>query len=177
MEIFNTGCNPVTSGLFQVDRGALGKPLRFFNAETGNWSRCEYDLADAIKAKDMPTAIGFLPWRGPFTEVTVPETVKVSVTDEKMVAPATEATEAKPKMPAKREKAAKKAIDKAIKAKAVKAAPVAKDAIPDGTVWFRADRQKWIAQMGGKQEAARDTKEACLAFLKKKYDLVGTVKE
>ncbi len=46
---------------------------------------------------------------------------------------------------------------------------------PDGTVFFREDRQKWIAMMNGKQEAARPTPEACLAFLKKKYNVEGVV--
>ena len=60
---------------------------------------------------------------------------------------------------------------------APKAAKAPKSNYPDGTVWFRADRQKWIAQYGGKQEAARPTKEACLAFLKKKYNVDGVVVE
>jgi hypothetical protein len=46
---------------------------------------------------------------------------------------------------------------------------------PDGTVFFRADRNKWVAVMNGKQEAARPTSEACLAYLKKKYSLEGRV--
>jgi hypothetical protein len=46
---------------------------------------------------------------------------------------------------------------------------------PDGTVFFREDRQKWVAMMNGKQEAARPTIEACLNFLKKKYSVTGTV--
>ena len=47
----------------------------------------------------------------------------------------------------------------------------------DGIVFFRSDRNKWIACYGGKQEAARDTKEKCLAFLKKKYDIQGVILE
>ena len=46
---------------------------------------------------------------------------------------------------------------------------------PDGTVFYREDRQKWVAMMNGKQEAARPTAEACLAFLKKKYNVEGIV--
>jgi len=45
----------------------------------------------------------------------------------------------------------------------------------DGQVFFRADRNKWIAMWAGKQEAARPTPEACLAFLQKKYNHTGTV--
>jgi hypothetical protein len=40
---------------------------------------------------------------------------------------------------------------------------------PDGTVFFRTDRSKWIAMANGKQEAARDTAEKCIQFLNKKY--------
>ena len=40
---------------------------------------------------------------------------------------------------------------------------------PDGTVFFRADRNKWIAMADGKQEAARDTAEKCVQFINKKY--------
>ena len=54
-------------------------------------------------------------------------------------------------------------------AKAPKVAKVTKaDIHPDGTVFFRADRQKWIAMLNGKQEAARPTKEGCIKFLEKK---------
>jgi hypothetical protein len=42
-------------------------------------------------------------------------------------------------------------------------------------VWFRADRQKWVAMWNGKQEAARPTADACLKFLAKKYGVTGTV--
>ena len=54
-------------------------------------------------------------------------------------------------------------------AKAPKVAKVTKaDIHPDGTVFFRSDRQKWIAMLNGKQEAARPTKEGCVKFLEKK---------
>jgi hypothetical protein len=46
---------------------------------------------------------------------------------------------------------------------------------PDGTVFFREDRQKWVAMMNGKQEASRTSAEACLSFLKKKYNVDGIV--
>jgi len=46
---------------------------------------------------------------------------------------------------------------------------------PDGTIFFRADRNKWIAMADGKQEAARDTVEKCIAFLNKKYPTLTPV--
>ena len=57
----------------------------------------------------------------------------------------------------------------------VKVRKVVKVDKADGTVFFRDDRQKWVAVMNGKQEAARNTKEACLSYLMKKYNIEGTV--
>jgi len=67
-----------------------------------------------------------------------------------------------------------------VRMKVVKSRPAAKVKLsnvsyPDGTVWFRADRQKWIAMWGGKQEAARPTSTKALEFLMKKYSVSGTV--
>jgi 4-carboxy-4-hydroxy-2-oxoadipate aldolase/oxaloacetate decarboxylase len=39
----------------------------------------------------------------------------------------------------------------------------------NGTIFFRADREKWVAMWNNKQEAARDSIEACQKFLLKKY--------
>jgi hypothetical protein len=65
-KVFNTGINPVHSGLYVVDRGdKLGTPFRWFNVESQEWSRCEYLMEDVMSAKDVPGALGFLPWRGP----------------------------------------------------------------------------------------------------------------
>ena len=47
----------------------------------------------------------------------------------------------------------------------------------DGAVYFRPDRNKWMAVYNGKAEAARPTSEAALAFLKKKYNIDGYVVE
>ena len=57
-------------------------------------------------------------------------------------------------------------VAKPVVAKTVKPSKVVH---PDGTVFFRADRNKWIAVADGKQEAARDTAEKCIQFLNKKY--------
>lgn len=40
---------------------------------------------------------------------------------------------------------------------------------PDGTIFFRPDRNKWIAVLDGRQIAARGTSEACRNFLKKRF--------
>lgn len=47
----------------------------------------------------------------------------------------------------------------------------------DGAVYFRPDRNKWMAVYNGKAEAARPTSEAALAFLMKKYNVTGYVVE
>ena len=64
---------------------------------------------------------------------------------------------------------------KAVSTPKVKATKSPKQTYADGTVFYRADRGKWVAVYNGKQEAARPTAEACLAFLKKKYNVTGTV--
>ena len=59
---------------------------------------------------------------------------------------------------------------KVAKVKAVKVALV------PYTVFFKEARGKWMAVNGlGRTEAARKTKEAALAFLKSKYDVIGKV--
>ena len=46
----------------------------------------------------------------------------------------------------------------------------------DGTIFFRADRNKFVAMLNGKQEAARDTVEKCMQFLNKKgFDMSKVV--
>lgn len=47
----------------------------------------------------------------------------------------------------------------------------------NGTVFFREDRNKWVAVWNNKQEAARPTKEGCIKFLLKKYNAAAIVLE
>ena len=74
-----------------------------------------------------------------------------------------------------KKKVASQRMAKSPTAPKVKVPKESKTVHPDGTVFFREDRQKWIAMWNGKQEAARPTPEACLAFLKKKYNVDGVV--
>ena len=157
---FNTGTNPVHTGVYIVDRGEkLGTPLRWFNAETQFWSRCEYTIEDILNAKEKVSTLGFLPWRGPIKvvkpEATVPpvELVGASEVAKRVIQQSMKA-------------AAKVKAPKAPKAPKVAKAPKSK--IPDGTIFFREDRQKYVAMLNGKQEAARPTINACRAFLIKK---------
>jgi hypothetical protein len=58
----------------------------------------------------------------------------------------------------------------------VKAAKPAKVSLVPYTVFFKEARNKWMAvNRLGRTEAARKTKEAALAFLKSKYDVIGKV--
>lgn len=47
----------------------------------------------------------------------------------------------------------------------------------NGTVFFREDRQKWVAVWNNIQEAARPTKEGCIKFLMKKYNAAAIIVE
>lgn len=47
----------------------------------------------------------------------------------------------------------------------------------NGTVFFREDRNKWVAVWNGIQEAARPTKEGVIKFLQKKYNAEAIVIE
>ena len=158
-KVFNSGVNPVHSGLYVVDRGdKLGTPFRWFNAETQEWSRCEYLMEDVMSAKDITGALGFLPWRGP---------IKVLAKQPATVALVADTTTVK---------VAKAPKIKTVKvAKAPKVAKVAKvsnkQTYADGTIVFRADRNKYMAWFGGKSEAARPTVDAAKSFLTKKYGI------
>jgi len=186
---WNDGVNPVHSGLFLVNRDKLGTPYRWFDADTGEWSRCEYIFEDVAAAKGTKSPVGFLPWRGPVRAERIVATVNPVVAklqngrilpldaegDAKMrqemgLKPSASVTEVKVAK-VKPEKKAKPA--KVAKVKVAKAPKVA--ALPDGTVFFRADRQKWVVVIDGKQPAARPTKEGVLSWLAKKYPDVKAI--
>mgnify|MGYP003335469481 CR=1 FL=1 len=148
--------------MYLVDRGAQGKAYRWYNADTDQWGMCGFDMNEATDNKDK-TAVGFFPWVGPLTGP------NYKAAPAPVAAPATKA-------PKKRMAKAKLVISQVGNTKVgsiVKAS--GKVQHPDGTVWYRADRGKWIAQWSGKQQAARPTAEACVAFLKKKYNVEGVV--
>ena len=156
---------PTVSALYLVDRDKQGKAYRYYNADTDQWGMCGFDMNEALDNKDK-TAVGFYPWVGPLTGKNFkPQAPVLVVEDDKP---------AKVAKPARGYETKKRMA----KAKTV-GAPVApksgKATHADGTVFYRADRQKWVAVWAGKQEAARPTAEACLNFLKKKYGIDGTV--
>ena len=173
---------PTKSALYLVDRGMQGKAYRFYNAETGQWGMCGYDMNEALEGRDnhaTADVIGFFPWMGPLTgpnlkldrpigliQIDEPESTKPKKQSKRL------AKQTGSKLVEPNTKVVTKSNTKVLKsAKTV----TTKVVHPDGTVFYRADRQKWVAMMNGKQEAARPTSDACLAFLKKKYNVTGTI--
>ena len=161
---FNSDGNPTVTALYLVNRDKQGKAYRWYNAETDQWGMCGADMNEAVTNKDV-TAVGFYPWVGPLTGPNFKTKKRIVEVVE---------TETKSAPIGKKSKRMAKKAPSAVTAK-VKAPKQAKVTHPDGTVFFRADRQKWVAVYAGKQEAARPTAEACLNFLKKKYNVVGNV--
>ena len=153
MSDYTKAGNPAKSGVYMVDRGPLGTPCRYYNAETDAWSLCVYGVDEAIAVKDIPTAIGFLPWKGPVKAQpkAAPSPVVALVSGPSAKALAIVA----------------KAEAKAPKVKAPKGTHA------DGTVFFREDRQKWMVAMDGKTPCARPTKDAAVAWLTKKHPTVA----
>lgn len=162
---FNDG-KPTKSALYLVDRGMQGRWYRYYNAETEQWGACGSDMNSALDGKDNYSTyevVGFFPWVGPLTGPNFNPNKpmhEISQDDE----PTVKTPKAKPVKMAK-----------AISTPKVKVPKAPRQTHADGTVFYRADRGKWVAVYNGKQEAARPTAEACLAFLKKKYNVTGTV--
>jgi hypothetical protein len=171
---FQTGKPPMTA-MYLVDRGMQGKYYRWYDAETDSWSMCGSDMTEALSFVGRPSPVGFFPWVGPMTgprfnpstgvadpEVKTPKVAKAKPASRKMARQRTVTT-------------TKLVISKVGNTTVGSIVKGTKTTYPDGTVFFRADRQKWVAMMNGKQEAARPTPEACLSFLKKKYNVDGIV--
>ena len=169
MTEFNTGTPPKTAMYF-VDRGMQGKYYRWYNAETDTWSMCGADFAEAVSFIDRPSPVGFFPWAGPMTGPNFKGKVVIVDTDEGNEKVVDGKTKKVKPVPVKKKPA---------KASVGKLAPLPKSTgkavHPDGTVFYREDRQKWVAVVGGRQEAARPTAEACVTFLKKKYGMEAVV--
>lgn len=164
--MFNTDENPTEAGVYLVDRGDKfkGHWYRYFDGK--NWCLMFETYQGAFGYREQVSPLTMLPWRA-IRQRTAEEMVTPEVTEK----PAKVAKAKKDKLVVAKvtEKVAEKVE------KAPKAAKVSKPKGNDGTVFFRADRNKWVAVMNGKQEAARDTKEGALAFLFKKYKIEGVV--
>ena len=169
---FNTD-KPTRSAMYLVDRGMQGKHYRWYNAETDTWSLCGSDMNEANANKDKPSPVGFFPWIGPLTGPKFDANKEVVMVSEDKP----KSTKAPAKKMARQRTAtpAKLVIVTVGNTRVGSIVRGTKTLHPDGAVWFREDRQKWVAMMNGKQEAARPTPEACLSFLKKKYNVEGVV--
>jgi hypothetical protein len=175
---FNTE-KPVKSALYLVDRGMQGKWYRWYDAEVDKWGRCGSDMNDALNGKDKFETydiVGFFPWAGPLTgpKFNPNEPVKV-IEDDKVKQPKQKKVARKMARQRTADVKPKLVISQVGNTKVGSIVKGSKTVHPDGTVFYRADRQKWVAMWNGKQEAARPTAEACLAFLKKKYNHDGVV--
>lgn len=181
---FNTE-TPTRTALYLVDRGMQGKYYRYYNADTDKWGACGSDMNDALKGKDNYSTyeiVGFFPWVGPLTgpKLNPDKEMEMIVADAVLTPKGPKAPKAAkaPKV-AKAKKVTKKIVTKAAKRfevqpglvpKAVTKVVTNQDAVfADGTIFYRADREKWVAMWNNKQEAARDSIEACQKFLLKKY--------
>ena len=169
---FNTD-KPTRSAMYLVDRGMQGKHYRWYNADNDTWSLCGSDMNEANANKDKPSSVGFFPWIGPLTGPKFDANKEVVMVSEDKP----KSTKAPAKKMARQRTAtpAKLVIVTVGNTRVGSIVRGTKTLHPDGAVWFREDRQKWVAMMNGKQEAARPTPEACLAFLKKKYNVDGIV--
>jgi hypothetical protein len=158
--MFNTDENPTEPGVYLVDRGDKfkGHWYRYYDGK-GNWGLMFETYQGAFGYRDQISPLKTLPWRAIRQR-----------TAEDMVTPEIQ------EKPAKVSKVKKdKLVVAKVTEKVAKVPKVTKPKGNDGTVFFRADRSKWVAVMNGKQEAARDTKEGALAFLFKKYKIEGIV--
>ena len=161
---------PTKSGMYLVDRGMQGKVYRYYNDKADFWGMCGFDMNEANEGKDKQSAVGFFPWVGPLTGPKFDTNAPVvDVTEETM----RKNKPAAKKMAKMRSAVVPKSV--VTKVKTPRVSTKASAVHPDGTVWFREERQKWIAMMKGKQEAARPTADACIKFLKKKYNVDGNV--
>jgi hypothetical protein len=171
MDNFISKGNPEVSGLYKIDRDKQGISYRYYDAKKKKWSRPDYDPYTANELKDTDPLVGFFPWCGPLRlrpkeEVMSEPEVKRPGRPKKVLVAPSESVEDVPK-PTKAPKP-KKGVK-------MKMSTGTNPSMADGTIFFRQDRNKWVVLWNGKQEAARDTVEACQKFLKKKYNVEGAV--
>ena len=167
---FENQAMPTESGLYVINREKAGHFYRYYNAETKNWGFCSFDKAEAYEKRDTRSGVGFFGWAGPI-QISDPEFNR----DIRMEAP----TVAKLPLASKKSKTVvpkqQVVAEKQRTRTASKAPKSSKPTMANGTVFYRADRAKWVAVWDGKQEAARNSAEACMAFLKKKYNFDGVI--
>jgi hypothetical protein len=166
---------PTQTAMYLVDRGMQGKYYRWYDAETDTWSMCGSDMTEALSFVGKPSPVGFFPWVGPMTGPRFDPNTGVAKVEEKSPKVAKVKPAAR-KMARQRTAApAKLVITTVGNTRVGSIVKGTKTTHPDGTVFFREDRQKWVCVIDGKQPAARPTKEAVINFLKKKYPNIQPV--
>jgi hypothetical protein len=166
---------PTKSALYLVDRGMQGKAYRYYNADNGKWGMCGYDFNEALEGKDNFNTfetVGVFPWAGPLTGPNLKLDRPVHMVQIE------EPESTKPKKQSKRlaKQTGSKLVDSNTKVvtksntKVLKSAKSSSTKVvhPDGTVFYRADRQKWVAVMNGKQEAATTNIRCVFSILEEK---------
>ena len=149
---------PTASGLYLVDREKQGRWYRHYNAETDTWSLCGETFEDATAYIGQVSPIGPLPWVGPLTGPKYPKAVEP-----------VEKTKKAEKVKPARKAASKKSVTVNMSNTTAKPAKAVKQTQPDGTIFFREDRQKWVVIIDNKQPAARPTADGCVKWLEKKF--------
>lgn len=167
---FENQAMPTESGLYVINREKAGKFFRYYNAETKNWGFCSFDKAEAYEKRDTRSGVGFFGWAGPVS-VNDLEVTKEIKTQAPVVAKLPLASKKSKTVAPKQQDV----VEKQRTRTASKAPKSSKPSMANGTIFYRADRAKWVAVWDGKQEAARPTKEACIKFLEKKYSFKDVI--
>jgi hypothetical protein len=162
--------NPGKSGVYMVDRDTIqvgqGQAFRYFNMETGKWGITAYEPQEAYALREHESALPFLPFVGTPVKVnTKSEEVKMMA---EPVLKVTKVGNQKVGLVQSKPTKAAKAADARI-LKAVTKPKATKVTHPDGTVFYREDRKKWVVVIDGKQPAARPTKEGVVKWLASKH--------
>lgn len=167
---FEKQAMPKESGLYVIDREKAGKYFRYYNAETKSWGFCSFDKKEAYEKRDAFSGVGFFGWSGP-VKIDDLESTKNIQTEAPVVAKLPLASKKSKTVAPKQQTVVKKPRTRT----ASKAPKTDKPTHANGTIFYRQDRAKWVAVWDGKQEAARNSAEACMAFLKKKYNFDGVI--
>ena len=167
---FENKAMPSESGLYVINRDKAGHFYRYYNAETKDWGFCSFDKSEAYEKREQKSAVGFFGWSGPIAINSAPIVREITVSEPVVAKLPLASKKSKTVAPKQQD-----VVEKQRTRNASKAPKVSKPTMANGTVFYRADREKWVAVWDGKQEAARPTKEACIAFLNKKYSFKDVI--
>ena len=167
---FENQAMPTESGLYVINRDKAGHFYRYYNAESKDWGFCSFDKAEAYEKREQKSAVGFFAWSGPIAINSTPVVREITVAEPVVAKLPLASKKSKTVAPKQQD-----VVEKQRTRTASKAPKSSEPSMANGTVFYRADREKWVAVWDGKQEAARPTKEACIAFLNKKYSFKDVI--